>query len=135
MPRLHATPSRLSPEGFMGRRRQKQSIERALGARLRSLREQQGLSQAELARRAKISQSNVGRIEEGERSCTVGSLARLAAGLGVEPAALLSDLGEIPKPARAEKVFFRLCGKLRDRDERFLRAVEDLTRALERVTE
>lgn len=119
----------------MERRNQRERIERSLGNRLRALREAQGLSQAELARRAHLSQSNVGRIEEGGRSCTVGSLARLAEGLGVEPAALLAETTEPPKPARAERVFFRLCSKLRDRDERFLRAVEDLTRALERVSE
>lgn len=119
----------------MARRHRKEPIERALGAKLRALREQQGLSQAELGRRARQSQSNIGRIEEGGRSCSVGTLAKLAQGLGVEPAALLSGLGETPKPAKAEKVFMRLCSKLRDRDERFLRAVEDLTRALERVSE
>lgn len=118
----------------MARRRHREPIERALGAKLRALREQQGLSQAELARRARLSQSNVGRIEEGERSCTVGSLARLAEGLGVDPAVLLSDLREQPKPARSERIFFRLAAKLRDRDEAFLRATEDLIRALERVS-
>ena len=118
----------------MGRRRRNETIEQALGAKLRALREQQGLSQAELGRRAKQSQSNIARIEEGGRSPTVGTLAKLAEGLGIEPAELLADLVEKPKPAKAEKVFFRLCSKLRDRDERFLRAIEDLVRALDRVS-
>ena len=119
----------------MGRRRKKQTVEQALGAKLRALREQQGLSQAELGRRAKQSQSNIARVEEGGRSPTVGTLARLAEGLGVEPAELLTGLVDKPKPAKAEKIFFRLCSKLRDRDERFLKAVEDLVRALDRVTQ
>lgn len=49
----------------------------ALGERLRLVRELNGLSQRELARRAGVTNSNVSLIEQGQISPSVGSLARL----------------------------------------------------------
>ncbi|WP_051235703.1 helix-turn-helix domain-containing protein [Marinimicrobium agarilyticum] len=48
-----------------------------LGARLRQVRELNGLSQRELARRAGVTNSNISLIEQGQISPSVGSLARL----------------------------------------------------------
>lgn len=49
----------------------------ALGDRLRQVRELNGLSQRELARRAGMTNSNVSLIEQGQVSPSVGSLAKL----------------------------------------------------------
>ncbi len=49
----------------------------ALGARLRQVRELNGLSQRELARRAGVTNSNISLIEQGQISPSVGSLAKL----------------------------------------------------------
>jgi len=49
----------------------------ALGQRLKTVRELNGLSQRELARRAGVTNSNISMIEQGQISPAVGSLARL----------------------------------------------------------
>jgi transcriptional regulator with XRE-family HTH domain len=61
-----------------------------VGRRLRSLREARGLTQSQLARRARVHIKWLARIETGKRSnMTLEMLLRLAAGLRVEPAELL----------------------------------------------
>jgi transcriptional regulator with XRE-family HTH domain len=54
-----------------------------VGARIRSLRERQGLSLRVLAKRCGLSVNAISRIERGENSPTVSSLHMLASALGV----------------------------------------------------
>jgi transcriptional regulator with XRE-family HTH domain len=68
----------------------------ALGARLRQLREEQGLSQEQLAERAARHRAYVGAVERGERNPTLDVLHSLARGLGVD----LADLFTEGHPAR-----------------------------------
>jgi phage repressor protein C with HTH and peptisase S24 domain len=56
---------------------------------LRSLREAAGLSQAALAERIYTTQSQIDRLEKGERRLTIDWMTRLGSALGVDPAALL----------------------------------------------
>ncbi len=58
-------------------------------ANLRQLRLDAGLTQEALAERSGIDFASIGRIERAERDPGVRTVARLAAGLGVEPVALL----------------------------------------------
>jgi transcriptional regulator with XRE-family HTH domain len=58
------------------------------GERVRALRHQAGLSQAELAQRASLAPSSVSKIETGQMSPTYDVLLRLAKGLSLD----LSDL-------------------------------------------
>ena len=58
---------------------------------LKSLREAAGLTQAQLAERANTSQSQIDRLEKGERRLTTDWMVRVAAALGVEPKVLLGD--------------------------------------------
>ncbi|MGH3979827.1 MAG: helix-turn-helix domain-containing protein [Pseudonocardiaceae bacterium] len=55
-----------------------------LGRRVRELREQQGLSQTELAKRAAMTQPAVARFEAGGTVPTLPVLERLARSLGAE---------------------------------------------------
>lgn len=63
-----------------------------LGARLRALREERGLALAELARQAGVSRRYLTEAEAGRANPTVLVLERLAAALGMQPAALLAPL-------------------------------------------
>lgn len=60
-----------------------------IGARLRALRQERGLTLKALANGAGISEALLSRIERGQVATTVANLASLAAGLGVGLAALL----------------------------------------------
>jgi transcriptional regulator with XRE-family HTH domain len=62
---------------------------RQLGMRLKALRETRRLSQATLARRAKVTREYVNRLEGGRYDPTIGVLQRLARGLGVPVVKLL----------------------------------------------
>jgi HTH-type transcriptional regulator / antitoxin HipB len=55
-----------------------------VGSAVRAARRRSGVSQAELARRAKTSQPSIARLEKGQVSPTVISLDRIARALGTE---------------------------------------------------
>jgi transcriptional regulator with XRE-family HTH domain len=57
--------------------------------RLKRLREEKGLSQDALAKKAKVTREHVNRLEAGRHGPTMTVLQRLAKALGVEAAALL----------------------------------------------
>jgi serine/threonine-protein kinase RsbW len=65
------------------------------GQRLRELRRQQALSQAELAKLAGVSAHTVSKLERQPASCCRSrTLARLAAALGESPAAITASMGQ-----------------------------------------
>ncbi len=69
-------------------------IEPDVGARLRILREQHGLSLRELAEQCGLSFNAISRIERGENSPTVSTLHQLATALNVSIAAFFEDAHE-----------------------------------------
>ncbi len=73
-------------------------FDRELGARLRDLRKQQGLSLRALADRSWVSKAMIARVEKAQSSATAALLGRLCAGLG----ARLSSLIEAADSARSE---------------------------------
>jgi DNA-binding XRE family transcriptional regulator len=62
-----------------------------LGARLRELRLEAGLTQAELARRTGIHRPNIARVEAGRHTPSLETLARLASAIGVPTTRVLSE--------------------------------------------
>jgi DNA-binding XRE family transcriptional regulator len=62
-----------------------------LGARLRALRLEAGLTQAELARRTGIHRPNIARVEAGRHTPSLETLARLASAIGVPTTRVLSE--------------------------------------------
>lgn len=71
----------------------KPCVKSAFGARLRSLREERGLSQEQLAALVGLDRSYVGSVERGERNISIENICRLANALNVEPASLFYDWG------------------------------------------
>ncbi len=61
----------------------------AFGRRLRAVREQRGMSLDDLGHEAKVHPTAIWRMEHGGREPRLASIERLAAGLDVEPGALL----------------------------------------------
>lgn len=61
---------------------------------LRSLREESGVSKAELTRRSGVSRYALWYLENGERLARAGTVKRLADGLGVEPMDLVLPRGD-----------------------------------------
>lgn len=66
-------------------------MESALGARIRSLREQAGIQSQELAARLGIDPSAMSNIERGKRSVKTQELIQIAEALSVSPLALLDE--------------------------------------------
>ncbi len=62
-----------------------------LGARLRELRLEAGLTQAELARRTGIHRPNIARVEAGRHTPSLETLSRLATAIGVPTTRVLSQ--------------------------------------------
>ena len=59
--------------------------------KLREIRKQQGLSQAELSERSHVHRISISRYENGKKKPSVDSLKRLAAALGVSTDELLGE--------------------------------------------
>lgn len=68
----------VSPAVFLG-------TVNSIGMRLRSLREEKGLSQAQLAARAGVTAGMIGQIEQGKVQPSLKTLENIAAALGVTP--------------------------------------------------
>jgi transcriptional regulator with XRE-family HTH domain len=64
------------------------------GLHLKLLRVKRGLTQEQLAERAGMHRTFIGRLERGQSGINVERLADLAAGLGVDPADLLPTADE-----------------------------------------
>ena len=62
-----------------------------LGARLRELRLEAGLTQAELARRTGIHRPNIARVEAGRHTPSLETLSRLAGAIGIPTTRVLSE--------------------------------------------
>ncbi|MBI5068695.1 MAG: helix-turn-helix transcriptional regulator [Deltaproteobacteria bacterium] len=71
-----------------------------VSANLRSVRQNQGLSQETVARKAGISVSYISMLERGERTTPLDTLEALAKALGVSPLYLLQELEGNPKSRR-----------------------------------
>jgi transcriptional regulator with XRE-family HTH domain len=65
------------------------AIVRLFGARLRELRHSRGMTQAQLAERAQVTVSYVGRLEAGGAAPGIDLVGRLASALGATAAELL----------------------------------------------
>jgi HTH-type transcriptional regulator / antitoxin HipB len=72
-----------------------------VGSAVRVARRRAGVSQSELARRAKTSQPAIARLEKGQVSPTVISLDRIARALGSELVIDFEPVGERASPERA----------------------------------
>lgn len=59
-------------------------VKKIIGSRIRNLRNERNWSQEELAHRADISRSHMGRIERGEGAATIGSLEKVSNALEIE---------------------------------------------------
>ena len=81
-----------------------------IGARIRELRKEQGLTQEDVADMAKLNPSYYGRIERGEINVTVDTLLKIADALKVDLTSLLglpqlkNDLSEKELRAKLRKV-------------------------------
>jgi transcriptional regulator with XRE-family HTH domain len=80
-----------------------------VGSAVRAARLRSGVSQAELARRARTSQPSIARLEKGQVSPTVISLDRIARALGTE---LIIDFEPVADPTPGPK---NPAGKLREK--------------------
>lgn len=74
----------------MPRRTYKTSLMTAFGARVRALREEQGLSLAQLSERTGIAKGNLSTIECGFSAVTIETVEKLANGLECPPLLLLA---------------------------------------------
>lgn len=66
-----------------------------LGEAVRALREDQGLTQAKLAERARVDTTYISHIERGLRNPTCSVLSGICRGLGVRMAALFARIEEL----------------------------------------
>ncbi len=79
------------------------SISREIGSKIKVLREQSGLTQKNLAKRLKISQQIISRIESGRQNVSVETLNIICVALGVPVAAVFG--GQPEKPEETANTF------------------------------
>lgn len=66
-------------------------LQKLFGRNVRRLREERGLTQAELAARAGLNRSYVGGVERGQRRIGIGNIAKLARALAVKVETLFAE--------------------------------------------
>jgi transcriptional regulator with XRE-family HTH domain len=76
----------------MGRTSERFPEQIEFGRRMRSRREQLGLSQMDLADRCDLHFTYVSSVERGERNVSLRNIVRLAEGLEIDPSKLLERL-------------------------------------------
>lgn len=120
-------------------------LERAIAAQVRAYRQAAGASVAQLAARVGISRAMLSKIENAQTSCSLTTLARLAAGLEVPVTALFRGLDEereavftpagsgarIVRRGSRQGHLYELLGPLRGRHQRMEAVVVTLTEASE----
>lgn len=68
------------------------------GENLRRVRRHEGLSQEQLAARALLHRTEVGKLERAGRVCRIDTLIRLAGAMAVPPGELLEGIDWVPGP-------------------------------------
>lgn len=71
-----------------------EAVVKALGARVREIRLEKGMTQEQVAEAAALHPTFISNIERGYRVPTVVTLLRLAKGLAVRPGELVDDLAD-----------------------------------------
>lgn len=110
-----------------------------LGHRIRELREERGLAQAELARRIGSSASHLNKLEGGSKAATVVTLEAIAVALGVGIGELFATdgvgaQGSVVAPS-PNPLWSRIAGDLRARDGRYLAIVKEMLTVLDKAME
>jgi transcriptional regulator with XRE-family HTH domain len=104
-------------------------IEKRVAARVRALREQQSLSQTELASLAGTHRSQVVAVERGDRAPTVTTVDAFARALGVPVTHLVQD--DEPRGTKTPDRVARLALTLRQRGPKYLEAMERVLKAID----
>jgi len=104
-------PSRWVPEHYSARTLEAQALLRRLGERLRAAREREGLSLAELARRAGLARRTVTEIEAGRANPTLVNLLALARAAGTSLPWLVAPDEGAARQGRIALVGLRGAGK------------------------
>ena len=84
--------------------------------RLKTLREQRGLSQAELAQRIGVRQPSINRYERNNRRLSADRIYQLAAALDVHPGEILQELPATGLDSREERAAIEIARRLRGDD-------------------
>jgi transcriptional regulator with XRE-family HTH domain len=98
-----------------------------IGVRVRSLRHEAGLTQAQLAEAVSIAPETMSRIERGRLVPSTDLVGRLAGAIGVEPGALFASTPVSPQKATLRAVERRLLQVVRDLPDEL---VEDVIRGV-----
>jgi transcriptional regulator with XRE-family HTH domain len=114
----------LSPESAVAKKPNQLVVSKKdIGLRVRLLRQQQGLTQVELADRLDMTQSNLSAIERGVRGVTVHQVVRIALALRASTdEILLADKAPEPERRPSKRLMKRLqrIVELPDRDQRVI---------------
>jgi transcriptional regulator with XRE-family HTH domain len=78
--------------------RQAHAVAERFGDNLRRVRRREGLSQEELAVRASLHRTEIGKLENTERVPRIDTLIQLAGAMAVAPAELLDGIYWVPGP-------------------------------------
>lgn len=117
----------------MGRPRTKppaEDIKAPPGDRVRELREQRGLTQAQLAAAGNVSKVFLGAVERGEKAATVETLWKIARGLEIAPLELFRFEAKEAKAAPSDVLGRRIAAMTRGLSPGHLSRIERMVRLL-----
>ncbi len=91
-----------------GKKRNRMDILKAFGLRMRSLRREKGLTQAELAEKCGLSNNFIALLERGKGAPSIATLGRLAEALKVPIAELFEFASDGTKTSEREKLIRKM---------------------------
>jgi transcriptional regulator with XRE-family HTH domain len=98
-----------------------------IGVQVRSLRNQAGITQAQLAESVNVAPETMSRIERGKLTPSTALVTRLATAIGVSPGALFEATSVVPKNPTLRPVERRLLHEVHDLPDEL---IDDLIRGV-----
>ncbi|MEW6609572.1 MAG: helix-turn-helix transcriptional regulator [bacterium] len=105
-------------------------IQIKFGQRVRELRQIQGLTQEELAEKAELHSTYIGTIERGEQNLSLGSIEKVAKGLGVSIAELFLFCEALPSVKTEFMMLAKIIDLIKKNDERTLKMIDNILKEI-----
>ncbi|GMX65762.1 helix-turn-helix transcriptional regulator [Paenibacillus elgii] len=103
---------------------------KSIGARIRDLRKERGMSQESLGEKGGFHYSYIGQIERGEKNVTILNLVNIAAALEVSVTQLFSYVDEEEKYTDSESDLVEIVRTLRKKKPQQVRMVRNVVREM-----
>jgi transcriptional regulator with XRE-family HTH domain len=103
---------------------QELKLRKLIGERIRRIREAAELTQPQLAEKAAVNETYIGKVERGERNFTLRSAMKIAGALGISISELFADIENDEMPASLSTIVSRLQNRSEEDRQKVLKFLD-----------